>query len=972
MKTKLSLLLFLSFIFYLSTAQVPQGFNYQAIARDGTGNILPNTSLQAMMYVQSLSTGGTIFWKELHSTVTTNSFGLFTLVVGTGTRQPESTVATFNLIDWSVTPKYLKTEIYYAGSWKDMGTSQLMSVPYAMTSGDLAGTVDKLAVKGTTSALDEALFEVKNKNGQTIFAVYNEGVRIYVDDGAKGTKGGFAVGGFDMTKATKREYLVVSDDSIRMYLDNDPLTKGTKGGFAVGGFDMTKGSPVQNFLNVSADSVRIYVADADSKGVKGGFAVGGYDATKGLTQNLLMVSNDSVRVYVDNRTSDKGVKGGFAVGGYDVSKGAIQNLLTVSDDSVRIYIDQTLTKGVKGGFAVGGYDVTKGVNPDYLNVQPFDSYIINPSEPRLLWYPVKNAFLAGQVLIAHKDSIGLNSTTTGYESRAKGNWSQAMGYKAIARGLYSTAIGNQAVAHKNNSFALGESAYAGNVYSYAFGKSSKAKGDYAFAMGNNATASGYSSYAFGEGVTATNSYSYAFGKESSTGNSYAVAMGNGASAAGFSSYAFGEVAIANNQYSYAFGKGAKALQDYAFALGNTATASGANSFALGESVTASFPNSYAFGKSSSATANYAVAMGYGAQALGLSSFAIGGTASGESSKAFGGIASGKYALSSGFDATAAGDYSVAMGWHVQANGSKSFAFGMGDYSFPTTHYTHADGVGSIAMGSTAQALQNGSIAIGAGNTASGLGALSLGFNTTAQAAFSTVLGSYNVISGSTMNWVATEPLFVVANGDPMTGTPSNAMTILKNGYVGIGATSPSYPLELSNSYSGGYVAAFQNSGGTTTSNGIRVMAGNSTSGGAYYIAFLRPSGKGLYTTIGSITQNGADAVAYNTTSDARIKTKITETHFSIAELMKVKVRDFEFKDDPVERLNTGFVAQELFDVYPNAVTKPVDSKYLWQIDYGKMTPLIVKAVQDQQEEIESLKKTISKLEKIVEQLSNKK
>ena len=186
-----------------------------------------------MMYIQSESTGGTIFWKELHGSVMTNSFGLFTLVVGTGTRQTESTVATFDLIDWSVSPKYLKTEIYYSGSWKDMGTAQLMTVPYAMIAEDLAGSVKKLEVEGETTGLEEALFEVKNKDGQTIFAVYNEGVRIYVDDGAKGPKGGFAVGGFDMTKVTKREYFVVSDDSVRIYLDSNPLTKGTKSGFAV-------------------------------------------------------------------------------------------------------------------------------------------------------------------------------------------------------------------------------------------------------------------------------------------------------------------------------------------------------------------------------------------------------------------------------------------------------------------------------------------------------------------------------------------------------------------------------------------------------------------------------------------------------------------------------------------------------------------------------------------------------------------
>jgi hypothetical protein len=304
-----------SFVFCLALcpspcalSQIPQGFNYQAIARDGTGAVLPNTSLQAMMYVQSLSTGGTIFWKELHSSITTNSFGLFTLVVGTGTRQTESTVTTFDLIDWSVTPKYLKTQIYYGGSWKDMGTSQLMTVPYAMTSGDLAGTVDKLAVRGTTSSLDEALFEVKNKNGQTIFAVYNEGVRIYVDNGAKGPKGGFAVGGFDMTKATKREYFVVSDDSVRIYLDSNPATKGKKSGFAVGGYDMTKGI-IQNYLDVSADSVRIYIdSDPSTKKLKGGFAVGGYDMTKAKVPDFLRVTVDSTRIYTLDTLKGFGVE----------------------------------------------------------------------------------------------------------------------------------------------------------------------------------------------------------------------------------------------------------------------------------------------------------------------------------------------------------------------------------------------------------------------------------------------------------------------------------------------------------------------------------------------------------------------------------------------------------------------------------------------------------------------------------------
>ncbi len=164
MKTKLSFLVLLfTFSFLLSPcfAQVPQGFNYQAIARDGSNNPLSNTTLQVMLYIQSSSTGGTVFWKELHNPVTTNSLGLFTIVLGTGVRQTASTVATFDLIDWKVTPKYLKTEIYYSGSWKDMGNaSQLWSVPYAMNAQSIGA--GKLNIKGTATNPDSALFEVKN------------------------------------------------------------------------------------------------------------------------------------------------------------------------------------------------------------------------------------------------------------------------------------------------------------------------------------------------------------------------------------------------------------------------------------------------------------------------------------------------------------------------------------------------------------------------------------------------------------------------------------------------------------------------------------------------------------------------------------------------------------------------------------------------------------------------------------------
>lgn len=246
MKKGTSFISILMFCLTLS-AQVPQGFNYQAIARDGSTPI--TDPIDVRITIQSLSTGGTVFWEELHTSVTPNDQGLFSLVLGTGTRQ--SGLDNFSDIDWSQTPKYVKTDINHNG-WFAMGVSELWSVPYSMVAKNIDGPLERLDVKGSTTNLEEALFEVKNNGGQTIFAVYNEGVRIYVDDGAKGSKGGFAIGGFGMTKAGD-EYLRVTRDSTRVYI-NDLPGKATKGGFAIGGFGSSKG--YYNYLKIDEEKLK--------------------------------------------------------------------------------------------------------------------------------------------------------------------------------------------------------------------------------------------------------------------------------------------------------------------------------------------------------------------------------------------------------------------------------------------------------------------------------------------------------------------------------------------------------------------------------------------------------------------------------------------------------------------------------------------------------------------------------------------
>jgi trimeric autotransporter adhesin len=280
MKTKLFLTSFLSCFFYLVSSQVPQGFNYQAVARNGNGVPITNKSIPVRISIVTSLSGGTVIWQEEHPDVTANQDGLISLVVGTGTHTGGSS-SSFAAINWSAQVLYLKTEVKYpASDWTDMGTSQIWAVPYTLMAKNVEGPLTKLGIEGTTSDMEEALFEVKNKSGNTVFAVYNEGVRAYVGDGdAKGVKGGFSVGGFDDSKGV-HDLMTVNNDSVRIYIDN-ANTKGVKGGFSVGGFDQSKAITVRKLFTVSDDSVRIYVNSNPGKGVKGGFSVGGYDNSKG-------------------------------------------------------------------------------------------------------------------------------------------------------------------------------------------------------------------------------------------------------------------------------------------------------------------------------------------------------------------------------------------------------------------------------------------------------------------------------------------------------------------------------------------------------------------------------------------------------------------------------------------------------------------------------------------------------------------
>jgi hypothetical protein len=129
-KIVLSALLFAALSF-TGFAQSPEGFKYQAVVRDASQNILPNQAVGVQITILQGSATGTVVYQETFSS-TTNGYGLINLAIGNGT----VVSGTFSAIDWSAGPYFIETAIDAAGgtNYAVMGTSQLLSVPYALYS----------------------------------------------------------------------------------------------------------------------------------------------------------------------------------------------------------------------------------------------------------------------------------------------------------------------------------------------------------------------------------------------------------------------------------------------------------------------------------------------------------------------------------------------------------------------------------------------------------------------------------------------------------------------------------------------------------------------------------------------------------------------------------------------------------------------------------------------------------------------
>jgi len=130
--TVLALMIFIvTGISMLYSQTFPAGIAYQAVARERTGEEIRNTEIDVKFSILQGGPLGDIVYQELHSRIATSTYGVFSLIIGTGTKTG-GTAASFTDVDWSTANHYLKVEVKFQNDFMDMGTMQFLAVPYAL------------------------------------------------------------------------------------------------------------------------------------------------------------------------------------------------------------------------------------------------------------------------------------------------------------------------------------------------------------------------------------------------------------------------------------------------------------------------------------------------------------------------------------------------------------------------------------------------------------------------------------------------------------------------------------------------------------------------------------------------------------------------------------------------------------------------------------------------------------------------
>ncbi len=407
---------------------------------------------------------------------------------------------------------------------------------------------------------------------------------------------------------------------------------------------------------------------------------------------------------------------------------------------------------------------------------------------------------------------------------AEGDGSFAVGGRAV--GSYSFAAGVGTNANGNRSVALGSATESNGLASVSIGLSTKALGQASLAMGNFSEARGIQSVAFGLGTIAKSGNAFVVGQFNDTTdmpiNDFSFSptnrlfqIGNG-DGLGDRSNAMAVLQNGNIGVGTASPLAKLHLQNGSLLIGDSPGANfgispptegqGIRFLYFGErfalrvgQIAGTEWNRDSIGQGSVAIGRFVKAIGATAGAMGS-----GATARGNASFSFGTntLSAGNNAISFGELSSAIGAESIAAGRISEAIGTNSVALGynaiaQGEYSTAFGYSTRANGNYATVLGQSSVAEGTLSLATGGFTRASGFYSSSFGNETIAKAVGAVAIGTWNNNADDPNTVVpnAADRIFQIGNGS--SGVRSNAVTILRNGNIGLGnVVAPAAPLHF--------------------------------------------------------------------------------------------------------------------------------------------------------------------------------
>ena len=272
----------------------------------------------------------------------------------------------------------------------------------------------------------------------------------------------------------------------------------------------------------------------------------------------------------------------------------------------------------------------------------------------------------------------------------------------------------------------------------------------------------------------------------------------------------------------------------------------------------------------------------------------------------------------------AGTINVSM--FSDASNSNTRLKSLGNLSF------HTGNIAISADNERVTILSTGNVGIGTTSPAKLLDVYLGTTGTVGQYLRNTTINLLSQIDGTTSGQFGTEtnhPLVLLTNN-------SERMRITSGGNVLINCTS------VPSSSVSGFVINGASSGNISSS-------GSST--GAYnHLLFY--NGNGL---VGYIQTSGS-TTTYSTSSDYRLKKDVQPITDALARIQLLNPVKYKWKCDDSD--GEGFIAHELQEIIPSSVTGEKDGEEMQGVDYSKIVPILVKAIQEQQSQIEELKALI--------------